>query len=160
MKNYPKYIIIFIAILWYTNVAFCQNDEHKVILLDSSAVSWFIGDSCTFWNPTTADLNLIDSILYETIKVLVKHENMLRLNADSINNYYRQYICYVQPNGEKYVYVNALCDKKTKLIINNEVLHDLYKDFVQVKDGWDCYWNAKINLSKKTTLDFNVNGGA
>lgn len=152
-----KHIVIIIILFCSAINLYGQDNNSKQIVLDSAKVSWFVHDTCKFWMPTNKEFEQIDSITYIAIKEFPKHTNMLKLNADSINNYYRQYVCYIDRNGDKIVYVNALCNNPMKIIKNIKHL-DIYENLVIVKDGWDCYWHLYINISKRQYNSFNVNG--
>ena len=62
--------------------------------------------------------------------------------------YRRQYICGINKNGDKIVWVNCFCDK-----------HDKWKNqTVFVFDGGSCFFNLKIDITKKLVYDAIVNG--
>ena len=62
--------------------------------------------------------------------------------------YKRQYVCVVNKNGQKEVYINCFCD----------TLGDNWKkSLIQVDDGGNCFFNFKINLTTKKYYDFFVN---
>jgi hypothetical protein len=70
------------------------------------------------------------------------------------SGYVLQCIAVIDARGEKQVWVNALCnhDWPTK---NN------WRERIQmVEDGGGCYYQLKVNLSKGTYYDLNVNGVA
>ena len=69
----------------------------------------------------------------------------------SLRNYKRQYICAINENGDKIVWVNCFC---------SEGKDYWRKRVVFVSDGGRCYFNLKINLTKKLTYDVMVNGVA
>lgn len=65
--------------------------------------------------------------------------------------YYRQYIPYVNKNGEKEVYINCLCDVDG---------YDWKTNLISVMDGGKCFFQLKINLKQNKYYSFNVNGYA
>ena len=67
-----------------------------------------------------------------------------------LTEYYRQYIPGINSDGEKVVWINFFCGKpKTKSWKTN---------IISVRDGGNCYFNLKVNLSKKKYYDYRVNG--
>lgn len=65
--------------------------------------------------------------------------------------YYKQFVAVENPKGEKEVWVNCSC----------EILEKDWKENVQItRDGGSCFFNLKINLTKKVVYDFWVNGVA
>jgi hypothetical protein len=65
-----------------------------------------------------------------------------------LSNYKRQYVAVINDKGEKEVWVNCFCVK-----------FDYWKkEIVQVMDGGNCFFNLKINLTKKSYYDLSVNG--
>ena len=69
-----------------------------------------------------------------------------------LRKYYRQYIVTKNKKGEKEVWVNCFCS------IQN--MDYWKKQVVFVMDGGNCFFNLKINLSRKSYSDFEVNGEA
>ena len=113
------------------------------------------------------DFNLIDTKLIEFVEeyngIKKKDEKTFvtkYLLPNSLNgshsqliylpSYKRQYICVIDKKGDKIVWVNCFCSEqaywKTKV--------------VSVEDGGRCYFNLKINLTKKMKYDVMVNGVA
>jgi len=68
-----------------------------------------------------------------------------------LKRYNRQFIPVYNKKGEKEVWIHCFC-----MISGNS----WKKDVVWVKDGGNCYFSLKINLTKKTYYDFGVNGEA
>lgn len=68
-----------------------------------------------------------------------------------LSNYKFQYVTFYNENREKIVWVNAFCDDFGKNWRN---------EIIFVKDGGSCFFNFKINLSKREYFDFQVNGVA
>jgi hypothetical protein len=67
------------------------------------------------------------------------------------DKYYKQFIAVTNSKGEKEVWVNCRCS----------VMKEYWKSSIgDVKDGGSCFFNLKINLTKKLIYDFWVNGVA
>jgi hypothetical protein len=86
------------------------------------------------------------------IKKYPKNGIELKYFVIDLQGYYRQYIVVENSRGEKEVWVNCFC-----------TIQDMdywKKQVVFVKDGGKCFFNLRINLTKKTFIDFIVNGDA
>ncbi|WP_111710325.1 hypothetical protein [Lutibacter citreus] len=70
---------------------------------------------------------------------------------DLNKGYYRQYVPVINENGEKEVWINFFCS----------TMKDNWKtDLVMVHDGGNCFFNIKVNLTKKNYSDLRINGSA
>lgn len=67
-----------------------------------------------------------------------------------LTRYKRQYVPVINEKGEKEVWVNCFCDNP----------HNWKNEIEQVLDGGNCFFNVKINLTKKNYYDLMVNGSA
>lgn len=68
-----------------------------------------------------------------------------------LKKYLRQYVGFINNNGEKIVWVNFIWE-------NNTSKAKMSKDIIDVMDGASYYWNIKVNLSKNQLFDLSVNG--
>jgi hypothetical protein len=154
-----------------------KNQEQKTIIytVDSSVVAILPFDSTLYnWvfknkRPTdlsTKDLQNIESILNKCIndynphleryfnELKEKHPNR-KINKKNFTidlaNYRRQYLPAINSKGEKEVWVNCFCDKRTPNWRNEVVF---------VNDGGNCYFNLKINLTTGKYYELRVNGDA
>jgi hypothetical protein len=64
--------------------------------------------------------------------------------------YKMQLIPSINKSGEKVVFVNGFCATPSNWLV----------EFVLVKDGGECYYQATINLRKRRFLSFSFNGEA
>ncbi len=70
---------------------------------------------------------------------------------DLNKGYYRQYVPVINKKGEKEVWINFFCS----------IMKDNWKtDLVMVHDGGNCFFNIKVNLTKKEYSDLRINGSA
>jgi hypothetical protein len=68
-----------------------------------------------------------------------------------LSRYKRQYVCVINPKSEKVVWVNCMCcpfDPEWR------------KSISEMKDGGNCYFNLKIDLTNRRCFDLTVNGEA
>lgn len=115
----------------------------------------YIFENSNNYQLTNKDLKEIEVLLLKAIDEYNEtHKNYLhRVNEPFINlqNYKRQYIAVINSNNEKEVWINCVCNR------NNA---NWKKYIIEVDDGGNCYFNLKINLTKKKFYDFMVNGVA
>jgi hypothetical protein len=83
----------------------------------------------------------VPSLRYQKIQHFIK-----------LKNYKRQYICGINRSGDKEVWVNCFCKSDFQL------LKYWRSQTVVVMDGGECFFNLKINLTKKIRYDIMVNG--
>ena len=65
-----------------------------------------------------------------------------------LRRYKRQYFPVINEKGEKEVWVNCFCNTHYK---------DWENQVISVRDGGNCYFNLKINLTLKTYYSLSVN---
>jgi hypothetical protein len=171
LKRFSVLVLIFSFL-----IVSCFNDNDNKIddisTKDSSFVIFKL-DSVNRWliknaapaSLNSVELNLIDSILRKAIdnynsdrKIwldsLTKSNPAFSLSLEDLKinvySYKRQYLPYLNSNGEKEVWVNCLCDTNKN-----------WKDGVLIiEDGGKCYFNLIINLSNKSSHTLIVNGEA
>jgi hypothetical protein len=68
-----------------------------------------------------------------------------------LTRYKRQYIAVLNSKGEKEVWVNCFCGAGNQ---------NWKKNLIFVKDGGNCYFNLKINLTTRQYYELMVNGDA
>ncbi|HEY1056490.1 MAG TPA: hypothetical protein VGE24_15195 [Emticicia sp.] len=66
-----------------------------------------------------------------------------------LKRYKRQYMVSTNPRGEKEVWVNCFCYTN---------IENWKKGILMAKDGGNCFFNLKINITKETYYDLRVNG--
>lgn len=97
----------------------------------------------------TSDFYVIDEILKNAINDK-EFYFLQRQNLKSLKKYYRQYVVYLNEKNEKCVYINAMC--------NVDIIPNWKNVLLDTSDGGSCYWNLKINLSKRIYQNLIVNG--
>jgi len=66
-----------------------------------------------------------------------------------LTRYKRQYVPVINRKGEKEVWINCFCTAHNK---------DWKNELIMVKDGGDCYFNLKVNLTAGIYYDLSING--
>jgi hypothetical protein len=132
-----------------------QKEALKITLInDSTNTKWTNKEYSKIWYPTKSQMSIIDSIIVKGIKENNRDSNR-RLNTNSFKDYYRQYICHVQQDGDSIVFINAIC----KIWYDPAgVREDWQHELIEVKDGGDCFWQIGINFSKRMYYIFMING--
>ncbi|MDL2313262.1 hypothetical protein LJC68_10350, partial [Bacteroidales bacterium OttesenSCG-928-B11] len=150
------------------------NKQTGKIELDSSIIAIFPFNTTQHWifrnnkqvDLTSDDLQKIETILTECLndynaeqegkfrEINDKHPEH-KLNKKNfvidLKRYKRQYVATENSKGEKEVWINCFCDTWGKNWKTNLVF---------VKDGGNCYFNLKINLTTGESYEFMVNGDA
>ena len=102
------------------------------------------------WQPTKSQI--------ETLEANLSHISDLRSggapNGEKIahpEQYYRQYVPVVR-DGQKLIYVNALCEVRFST--------DWREHVAIVMDGGNCFWQAWYNPATEKFLTLYINGHA
>jgi hypothetical protein len=156
------------------------NDDDKKIIVDKSNIailpydSTYFSHSKNFKNCKQATLTKNDYLLIEKLLMQciaeynVKQEELFNeisnkhpdynLNKKhfviDLKPYKRQYIVVTNNQNEKEVWINCFCsvDRFDNIGWRRKIIF--------VKDGGNCYFNLKINLTSEKYYDFWVNGDA
>ena len=124
-------------------------------------------DSLNRFTPTEDDISLAESILNEQIR----EANRNRVNQFStrqridknLNKYFRQYIGFIDKNGDRTIYINFHWDRFTfidRLKGNWDDRLDYTSDYSIVFDGGSRYWSVRVNLTAKKLYGLSINGVA
>ena len=141
------------------------TDQKIEILLDSDYNKWLEKNyGFKTWTPSNKDLNIVQEILDESIDNN-EFDFLEKPTKQKVEKYYRQYIPYINENGERIIEINAFCEilenpPNPKNGINKWTKMNWKKEYVMVEDGGDCYWRIIINLDTKQYKDLMVNGVA
>jgi hypothetical protein len=144
-------------------------EKYTVIELDSSNQDLY--ENTTPTNLKFYEIQLVDSIIKYAIadhnqkakddyqKLLTYYPGMEDNEEGYIldfNDYYRQYIPYINERGEKVVHVNCFCDVTN---MNGELSGRYWRtDLIQVNDGGNCFFSLYVNLTLETFAHLMVNG--
>ena len=71
---------------------------------------------------------------------------------ESQYQYDRQYIAAINEYGEKLVWINFFCSE------TSADFYDLHKERTNTSDGGKCYFEIKVNLTKKEIIGYKHNG--
>lgn len=79
----------------------------------------------------------------------------------NLHKYLRQYLGYINKNGDKVVFVKCLWKRSITDMEKQESSTKMKKwtnDVIFIEDGGCYYWQIKINLNSDELFDFRVNG--
>jgi len=144
----------------------------KALSFDTSVIAILPYDATDSWlfkngRPaiiTNKDLATIETTLIECLKVYNAEEQKWyeKVNVQhpeykfdksyfviNLARHKRQYVAFINEEGEKEVWVNCFCDMWGE---------NWRKEIIQVDDGGNCYFNLKINLTTGKYYDLIANG--
>ncbi|MEO0332259.1 MAG: hypothetical protein AAF223_11340 [Bacteroidota bacterium] len=118
--------------------------------------------------PTVEEVAKLEEQLRHEIKAINKDKpnqgkNYGPIIHRNLNDYVRQYIGFVTPEGERVVMINFLWNKLSLIerIKGYSLWTNGYEDdWITVFDGGSRYWQIKYNLRTSEFFDFYVNGVA
>lgn len=139
----------------------CNTDSSNTAFLVYDSVAGYLPKSCRKATYKMGEIKIIDSLMEYVVysrwigSTSVFGSDTLSQDLKPITEilkfYKRQLLFYTDEKGDKIVWVNCFCncfDESWK------------KDILLVKDGGDCYFNFKINLTKRKVFDIGINGEA
>ena len=159
MNNAVK-IIVLVMIFLSTTHCFSQEPKKDFIYTwDTSEDSIYfkLDRSLQKYTPTQEEIQKAKELSNNFIKSLERKRkskkngklgSILEYNLDE---YFRQYIGFVDKHGKKIILIYAFCSSFGEA-------HDLKHNVVLVFDGGSCFYNIKINLETNKCYDFSVNG--
>jgi hypothetical protein len=144
----------------------CAFDTSVVVILPFDTIQYWVFKGCKPSDLSNNDLKKIKTILDKCIsdynsgqekqfKELNEKHSEYKLNKQNfiidLTGYKRQYVGVLNTKGEKEVWVNCFCETRNQ---------DWKKNIIFVKDGGNCYFNLKINLTTDKYYELIVNGDA
>lgn len=89
-------------------------------------------------------------------EIMHKYDPKVRLHEEryylNLANYKRQLIVVTNAQGEKIVWVNCFCREGSQASWRHQI--------IEVVDGGNCYFNIKLNLTRRIWYDMMINGVA
>lgn len=159
----------FLCLVFIATVSFgfgqSAAPDHYVVLPFDTAVYTSLPQDGTQATLNDDDVANIDRVLsfcinkYNRSQTTIYKQIVKKLPDQDLNisdyvidlkRYYRQYIVVYNKRGEKEVWVNCFCNIRS--------LANWQKKAVIVMGGGNCFFNVRINLTRKSFSDFIVNG--
>ena len=132
-------------------------DSKMAILNNKEDFSWVVGGDHELWAPDIYEFERLDLVLEKAIHdgefKFMKVPTLKRLKKS-----YRQYICYVDDNGDKLVYINSFCEMYSSYIDDKHREFDWKNKILYISDGGPCYWHVTINVTKGSYSHVVTNG--
>ena len=129
---------------------FERDTSRYAIIKFQKSDNWLFKNS----KPTTInrkEVELIEKILKKAVESYNKEVKKNSFAIRPLAVYRKQFVPVINRKGEKEVWVNCLCDDDDD---------GWKKGIIMVDDGGNCYFNLKINLTKKTFSQIMINGYA
>jgi hypothetical protein len=161
-----KYILCLVFLIaGFISHGQSASPDHYVILPFDTTVYTSLPPDCTQATLSNDDFANIDRVLSycvnkynhsqtieyrEIVKKLPDQDLKINDYVIDLKRYYRQYIVVYNKRGEKEVWVNCFC--------NIQSLDNWREKAVIVMGGGNCFFNVRINLTRKSFSDFMVNG--
>lgn len=170
---------VIVSIIFAVGVLFLACNPASVQLQEPEKYAVIELDSTTrqlYENTTPSDLKFYEIQLVDTIikyaiadynqksadefqKLLLYSPGMKDSQEHYImdfDEYYRQYVPYINEDGEKVVSVHCFCNVdglsgETKGL-------NWRKDLIQINDGGNCFFHLDVNISHRTFAHLMVNG--
>lgn len=106
------------------------------------------------FTPTKNDVQKAEELLNKQIEIL----NIEQINQvgncpiihKKLKKYKRQYVGFLNIDGEKIIWINLIWFKDFDSILSKEI--------VSVQDGCSFFWNIKVNINDGSVFDLNING--
>jgi hypothetical protein len=135
------------------------SDTSIAVISDTNQTKFYIGNS-PLWIPTQNQIYTIDSIMRETTK-----DSLIVGRILDFDRFYKQYICYKDTLGDSIIYISGFCHIPSSPEMDSignwrMTPHDWKRNFLRVDDGGPCFWQMKINLTRKKYFNYMINGYA
>jgi hypothetical protein len=161
-----KYILCLVLLMIsYLNYGQTASSDHFVILPFDTSVYTSLPADCTQATLNNEDFANIERVLSfcvnkynrsqntvyrEIVKKLPDQDLRIDDYVIDLKRYYRQYVVVFNKRGEKEVWVNCFCNIQSQ--------ENWREKAVIVMGGGNCFFNVRINLTRKSFSDFMVNG--
>ena len=128
-------------------VGYIFNENHFVLMT--------IENQKTRYTPNKVDILILEQILKNKLRC----ENSEQTNQNNecpvinknLKNYVRQYVGFINTEGEKIIWINFLWKKHFDE-------SRLKKDIIMISDGCSHYWNIKVNIDREDLYELSING--
>ncbi|SEO96834.1 hypothetical protein SAMN05444671_3853 [Flavobacterium sp. CF108] len=158
-KLIPFFVYIFLtSCSQQKKIISSDKFDNRIVIINSSEnIKWISKKAYKPWNPNKSELNIIDSVLEKAVidkrSLFLKQQSLKELKER-----YMQYLCYINDDGDKIVYINSFCKVPTIYHNGKEKLLDWQNEMIDIADGGSCYWNIKINISTQSYFELMING--
>jgi hypothetical protein len=145
----------FIEIKENENAYLISNNNSFGEIFNENFESNAIENSLKRFTPTIEEVNQAENILKLGFKKSNKSKDG-RFISRNLKDYKRQYLGYINSDGEKMLHISFYLDKNSKKQ-DNRFWKEEYK---MILDGGTSYWIVKINLKTNKLENIAINGVA
>ena len=160
MNSHRSLIILIFTI--FSCVEKNTPDRVTVLINQFGNESFRYGNLKT-WKPDKSEINFTKKFLKEIIEKNIMDYGVKEISVN-FNDYYYQFIPYLDKNNRKIIYVNSLCKDFVQNPIQDLTRKNAEKEiewkshYFDVYDGGNCFWQVQVDVEKKEYFDFSVNG--
>lgn len=182
MKNLLLLLLLLLSVTVYAqkiikteqvtdhSIHITSSDFEGVIFFEKYKGEYDVYDTAEYkknswYTPTVKDIESTEKVLVSELKNKAKTKkgkyNDAKIVFNELKSSYRQYIGYINPQGEKLICINGFPDdegwakERSRKPPYNLVW---YQDIFRVFDGGPSFWHITINLTTKKIIFFGVNG--
>jgi hypothetical protein len=147
-------VIFYLWIIFTTGNLFSQNKKDFVFDAKNSTINEVLIElkDKNFFTPDESEIKIAKKQEICYLDSLEKI-NKKKLFSHNRRQYFRQYLGYIDNNGDKVILINAFCER-------NSSKEELTKIWKNVLDGGECYYQIEVNLNTKKCFKFSINGDA
>lgn len=151
-----KYILVYLIVSIQISVS-AQTLKNGYIIDKKITDLGLAASYSTRYTPSLSETQKADAIVLDNKLVIQKapgYRNAKQIGIFSkYNGYYKQYIGYINDEGEKIILINFVPKKFIK-----KDNYNLTEPIV-VLDGGNNFWQVEVNLNTKRLLSVHINGG-
>jgi len=156
MKNFILFNLVLLLCFACKEQSHIKEEGFEGYIFKSDSLNnFFIEGKVKGFIPCKNEILFTEQLINQQIVQLTKFHKYGECPVihKNLNNYYRQYVGYINEKGEKIIWIK-LSLKKSRLI------EKVSKEIIFVDDGCSNYWNVKVNLTKHILFEILVNGSA
>lgn len=124
---------------------------YQALLEFKDAPGWIFPKDYKSYTADESDIEAAEKLLQYAFDDQ-KRPTVNRVAGKTLDEYNRQFVFALNDKGEKIAWINCFCKSQESDFKNWNT------NVVMVKDGGNCFFNAKVNLTLNTYTEFNVNG--
>jgi len=130
--------------------------QSSYIFPEKQAVDKYIYEEAKArFTPTRKEIDTVEAIISRELKKLDDSLGIqirdIGIIYHNLGTYLRQYVGFIDPQGNKVVWVNFVRAQKRF----EEILE---KYVIEVSDGGANYWNVKVSFSENNLFELMING--
>jgi len=152
IKMFNFLICVFLCLLIIScKSGYNLKQDQTIIKPDASDLKQW--KNAKAFEPSGSDIETAETLLKKGFDEQARG-TVNRVLGKKPEDYYQQFVGFIDESGDKIIWINCFC--------KNEIssFPDWKNKIVYVADGGNCFVNIKVNISKNSVVEFNVNGVA